>query len=191
MGAVRRLVGCLLASALLSAVIAGCSPANGAGELLPPAESAPPTDPSPPATTPKPAPTEIDSDDAVRYAYFRFWVAFMDAQAKGDADSTELRQRGTGQALTFTLETISAYQANGWARDIQEGYQINAEVMERSPTAARITDIQDWSKWPLFVLETSEVVTGSTPTRQCITADLIRQDDQWLVSTLAFTQDTC
>lgn len=192
MSAGRRRTGLLLCTLLLGVAVGGCTSDGDDPSPLPPARQGSVGFRTPePTATPRPAPTEVASDDAVDYGYVTFWVAFMNAQVDGTPDDAELTQRGTGQALAFARESITAYKTNGWVRTQLDGYRINSQVAERTATTARVSDVQDWSRWPLLVRATGKTVEGSTPTRQCITADLVRQEDRWVVSTLTFTQNAC
>lgn len=101
------------------------------------------------------------------------------------------RRRAAITSRTYNPEMISAYRVNGWVRVVKDGYRINSEVVERGATAARITDVQDWSRWPLTVRKTGQVVEGSTPARRCITADLMLRDGIWVTTTLALAPGTC
>lgn len=188
----QRLCRVLLCAALVSTVAAGCTSDGDGPQPLPPAETpehAITTSPGPPETS-EPIPTEPASDDAVSYNYLLFWQAFINAQAAGERDYPALLERATGQALVWAQESIDAYTANGWGRDLQEGYEIDPKVVERTDTTARLTDIQDWSKLPLVIRKTGVIVAGSTP-RQCITAELVRRGDVWALSRLVFAPDTC
>jgi len=101
-----------------------------------------------------------------------------------------MTQHGTGQALAWAQEVINSYVANGWVRSVEPGFGINSRVTNRTGDTARISDVQDWARWPLVVRETGQKVPNST-SRQCITADLTRRDTSWLVSRLVFTQSGC
>lgn len=188
----QRLCRVLLCAALVSTVAAGCTSDGDDPQPLPPAETPEHaiTTSSGPSETSEPIPTEPASDDAVMYDYGLFWQAFLNAQGKGERADPPLLEHATGQALAFAQESIDAYKANGWVRDIQEGYKVDPKIVERADTTARVTDIQDWSKLPLVARTTGKVVAGST-SRQCITADLIRRDSVWVLSTITFVQDAC
>jgi len=114
----------------------------------------------------------------------------LDAQTLGNPNYLPMTQHATGQALAWAQEVIRAYVANGWVRDVREGFGSNERVIDRTSDTGRVVDVQDWSLWPLLVRETGEAVPNSTP-RQCITADLKRQGETWLVTTIVFAQSGC
>jgi len=128
--------------------------------------------------------------DVVNDAYTLFWVAFMDSQATWDPNRPELTQHASGQALATVREFVRVYREKGWVRVIKDGYRLDSRVVARQATTARVSDVQDWSKWPLVIGNSDEVVPGSTP-RQCITAGLVLRDGAWIVDTLAFAPNTC
>ncbi|WP_018505847.1 hypothetical protein [Parafrankia discariae] len=188
----QRLCRALLCAALVSTVAAGCTSSGDDPQPLPPAqtpEHAITTSSGPPETS-KPIPTEVASNDAVQYDYGLFWQAFINAQVLGDADYPDLRKRAEGQALAFAQELVRAYRDNGWVRVIRDGFGTNPVVVARGDTTARVTDSQDWSKWPLTVRATGAIVPGSTP-QQCFAADLVRRNDMWAVSRLTSVQHLC
>jgi len=114
----------------------------------------------------------------------------MDAQAYWDPNLAELTRHASGQALATAREFVRVYREKGWVRVIKDGYQLNEQVVARQATTARVSDVQDWSKWPLVIGNSDNVVPGSTP-RQCITAGLVLRDGAWIVDTLAFAPNTC
>lgn len=190
MSAGRRHVGLLLCVLLAAALVGGCGTAGD--EPLP----APLRQGSVGFRTPGPlktlrlGPPEVASDESVKYHYLFFWRTFMDAQYHGDPNFPKLAQRGEGEALAFVRTSIEAYRDNGWVRIPKDRFQINSEVLERTDSTARVSDVQDWSEWPLTDRTTGQVIDGSTP-RQCITADLVRRDEIWVVTRLVFVQNAC
>lgn len=140
--------------------------------------------------TPTPASTFHSTGDPIKDAYIRFWIGMLDAQTVGDPNYPPMTQYATGQALAWAQETIRAYVANGWVRDVRDGFRINDRLISRTRDTGRVGDVQDWSRWPLLVRETGAVVPNSTP-RQCITADLVRRGEAWVVTTIVFAQSGC
>jgi hypothetical protein len=189
--ATRAPLAWLLAAVALLAVAVGCGSDDDPPIQLPPAPESPSAPASSPPTSATPSASPTSTGDAVNDSFVLFWGAFLDAQAYGDPDYPDLQQHATGQALAYVRETVTAYRTNGWVRVVQDGYRINSRVVQRTDTTARVTDVQDWTKWPLTVRATGEVVAGSTPPKQCITADLVPRGDTWVVTTIAFAQSGC
>ncbi|OHV39707.1 hypothetical protein BBK14_13630 [Parafrankia soli] len=180
-------MGLLLCALLLGAGVGGCTSDGDDPSPLPPAPS---QSFSAPSTTATPDPTRTGTGDEVNDGYVLFWQAFINAQVDGNPDLPELVQRAEGQALAFAQESVRAYRTNGWVRVIKEGFSVNSVVVDRGEATARVTDTQDWSKWPLTDRATGQVIDGSTP-RQCITADMVRKGEVWAVSRLVFVQNAC
>ncbi|MCK9932774.1 xylanase [Frankia sp. Mgl5] len=178
---------------LLGALVGGCG-SDGDDPL--PVPPAPSRHGSVGFRTPGPlktlrlTPPEVASDDSVKYHYLFFWRSFMDAQYLRDPNFPKLAQRGEGEALAFARTSIEEYKKNGWVRVMKDGFQTHSKVLERTDGTARVSDVQDWSEWPLTVRASGQVVEGSAP-RQCITADLVRRDDIWVVARLVFVQNAC
>lgn len=187
----RTALGALLAATALLA--ASCS-SNGStpGPLPTTANSTTASTTRPATDPPSPNPTSTfqSSGDPVDDAYAQFWLGFLDAQTLGNPTYPDMTRHATGQALAWAQEVVRAYVANGWVRSIKPGFALHERVTSKSEQQARVVDVQDWTLWPLLVRRTGQAVPNSTP-RQCITADLTRQNNTWLVTTLVFTQNKC
>ncbi|CAO5259236.1 xylanase [Frankia sp. AgKG'84/4] len=179
----------LLGVVLLGGVlVAGCS---ASGAESPPATS-PGTGPTASAnsSTVRPSPERTSTGDVVNDGYVLFWQAFINAQTNWDPNLPELARHASGQALSYARESVTAARTEGWVRVVRDGFQINSRVVRRQGDTARVSDVQDWSKWPLLVGNSDEVVPGSTP-RQCITAGMVLRGGTWVVDTLTFAPNTC
>ncbi|MCL9793867.1 xylanase [Frankia sp. AgKG'84/4] len=175
------------------AVAAGCSSASAGSSKPSPTTAAASTAThaaGPSSPTPTVTSTFQSTGDPIIDAYVQFWAGLLDAQTIGDPQYLPMTQHATGQALAWAQETIRAYVANGWVREVRDGYRSNDRLISRTSDTGRVGDVQDWSLWPLLVRETGEAVLNSTP-RQCITADLKLQGTKWLVTTIAFAQSGC
>ncbi|EIV91356.1 hypothetical protein [Frankia sp. QA3] len=183
-------LGALLAAATLLAT--GCSASGSTPGPTSTASSSTAAATPQPATSPSPSPSSTfgNTGDPIDDAYEQFWLGFLNAQTLGDPTYRDMTRRATGQALAWAQEVVRAYVANGWVRSVKPGFALHERVTSRSEQQARVTDVQDWTLWPLVVRSTGQQVPNSTP-RQCITADLTRQDGTWLVTTLVFTQSGC
>jgi hypothetical protein len=189
-GHARAALGALLAAATVLA--AGCSSGGSASGPSPTTglATAATSRPATGSSTPSPASTFGNTGDPVDDAYSQFWLGFLNAQTLGNPTYPDMTRHATGQALAWAQEAVRAYVANGWVRSAKPGFALNERVTSRTQDRAQITDVQDWTLWPLVVRSTGQVVPNSTP-RQCITAGLTRPAGAWLVTTLVFTQSGC
>lgn len=184
-----RVSGALLGVVLLGGMLAaGCSASHEATPSPTPRGAAPA--PSASSSTVRPSPERTSTGDVVNDGYVFFWQAFINAQTNWDPDSPELARHASGQALAYAREAVRAARTEGWVRVVKDGFQINSRVIQRQGDTARVSDFQDWSKWPLVVGNSDEVVPGSTP-RQCITAGMVLRGGTWIVDTLTFAPNTC
>ncbi len=184
----RALLGVVLLGGLLAA---GCSSSSTGSSAGP--EPGIPSTAAASAGTPAvstPSPQRTSTGDVVNDGYVFFWVAFINALAAGDPNFPDLTQRASGQALAFARDAVTTYRTEGWTRVVKDGYRIDSRVVQRQADTARVSDVQDWSKWPLVHGDNDEIVPGSTP-RQCITAGLVRRNGSWIVDTLTFAPNTC
>ncbi len=186
----RTALGALLAAATFLA--AGCS-SNGSIPGSAPVATSSTTEATRPATglpSPSPSSTLRSTGDPINDAYVQFWAGLFDAQTFGNPDYPDMTRHATGQALAWAQETIRTYVDKGWVRSLEPGFALHERVVSRSGDTGRVSDVQDWARWPLVVRSTGQLVPNSTP-RQCVTADLTRRADVWLVSTIVFTQSGC
>lgn len=197
---VVRLLGMVLCGLILVAGVlgTGCSSSNAEAVPAPATPSTMSASTGPPgpevaATSPAANTSQLvqgTTGDIINDSYVYFWAGFMEAQATGNPDLPELTRYASGQALAAAREFVRVYREQGWVRVIKNGYRLDSRVVARQATTARVSDVQDWSKWPLVIGNSEDVVPGSTP-RQCITAGLVLRDGAWIVDTLTFAPNTC